>query len=104
MSSSAEEIRRKMEESMRARTTRDVNARIPEPPAAEDNKTRLKRIVAGVYEVHLPRRGRLGDLAVLDEQGNPINASPREFGPKADKAVAHFSRVARAFDRINGYE
>lgn len=83
---------------------KDVNPRTPERPATADNAVQLHRIVQGIYEIHLPRRGRLGNLAILGEDGNPINPGPREFGPRAEVAIEHFKRVSAAFDRMNGYE
>lgn len=61
----------------------------------------------GTHHVTLPRRGRLGDIRLCDESGRPCNIGPTYRGPsefgKVDDALNHFRRVARAFDRLNGY-
>lgn len=60
---------------------------------------------SGAYWVALPRRGRLGDRRLYDgETGRPVNIGPtyREPAPwnKVSDALAHFKRVADAFERL----
>lgn len=60
---------------------------------------------SGAYWVLLPRRGRMGDRRLYDaETGRPVNIGPthREPAPwaKVSDALAHFKRVADAFERL----
>jgi hypothetical protein len=66
----------------------------------------MEREMPGTYHVTLPRRGRLGDLRILDETGRPINIGPTPRGPSEfqtlENGLDHFRRVSKAFDRLNG--
>ena len=60
---------------------------------------------SGAYWVSLPRRGRLGDRRLFDaETGKPVNIGPTRQGPgefrTIPEALAHFKRVATAFERL----
>lgn len=57
------------------------------------------------YHVALPRRGRLGDRRLYDGlTGKPCNIGPTYRGPgefpTVPEALAHFKRVADAFERL----
>ena len=52
------------------------------------------------YWVSLPRAGRMGDRRLFDaETGKPVNIGPGEF-KTIPEALAHFKRVATAFERL----
>lgn len=57
------------------------------------------------YHVAMPRRGRLGDRRLIDGlTGEPCNVGPTYRGPGEFRtipdALAHFKRVADAFERL----
>ena len=94
------------------RKFRNLNHPIPKRDEPMRNKVVIHQAAPehyqqGTYHVTLPRRGRLGDIRLCDESGRPCNIGPTYRGPsefgKVDDALNHFRRVARAFDRLNGY-
>lgn len=97
----------------RADRAKDVNARIQRAPVNDLNmKVRIDTNIHDtpypLYEVRLPRRGRLGDIRLCDETGRPISIGPthniRDIEwPDPQDALKHFRKVARNFDILNGY-
>lgn len=94
------------EEAQRMANMREINPR----PKADSKPPMSEDVViehdpdSGAYWVSLPRRGRLGDRRLFDaETGKPVNIGPTYAGSefhKVSDALAHFKRVADAFERL----
>mgnify|MGYP001613365820 CR=1 FL=1 len=98
----------------RADRAKDVNDRIKAKSKADglDMKVRIDTNIRDsaypLYEIRLPRRGRLGDIRICGQDGKPITIGPthnvREVEwPDPQDALKHFRKVARNFDILNGY-
>lgn len=91
-----------------AKEPKELNARIPRPAEPLGDRVCIEHNhYTMAYEIRLPRRGRLGDTAMLDQDGRPLNVGPSrenagEFGGDPNRALVHFRKVAKGFDRLNG--
>jgi hypothetical protein len=82
----------------------EARRRDSKPPVSEDVAIEHSE-AERAYWVSLPRRGRLGDRRLYDgETGKPLDIGPRHDRPaeftKISDALAHFKRVADAFERL----
>lgn len=112
MPGSNNDQRREKVDPKTGRKFKNLNHPIPKRDEPMRNKVVIHQAAPehyqqGTHHVTLPRRGRLGDIRLCDESGRPCNIGPTYRGPsefgKVDDALNHFRRVARAFDRLNGY-
>lgn len=112
MPGSNNDQRREKVDPKTGRKFKNLNHPIPQRAEPLHNKVvvhqaALAHYLPGTHHVTLPRRGRLGDIRLCDESGQPLNIGPTPRGPTefrtVDAALDHFRRVARNFDKLNGY-